>query len=356
MATGTEKGGESLVSIFGKHAANLEAIIEAENGVRWKEEILADLRDRLAAADDKRNVRHESLVARTEYVKTCCRNLVRQFLAERTGLFCRATAGDRQAAEDLLMLHWRYIEQSIRRAGLEDRDAEVLSRVAKGFVRAVTSERVKFRSESAEVIPALLRVICARAIATTLFESRSERGARRIPIDELHLSNPSEAASEEERLASEALLEHAMGASLCFEVEGRPSGPCENCGQEAAIEPGEAEDLILDYVARTDASGLEAISKVLSAILERMPRNHRRAIVARADHPTWSGRQLAESLGGGVSPGLVRVWLKRGRDHMRAKVEEWLRSLRFEDVTDGIEAASLRRLCRKLGIVAEPTV
>lgn len=330
----------SLRSLLDDKASMCRAVIREEGGAQWEAVILQELRARLSRADGTGVVRASSGGGRLAYLVTVCRNVTRTTLACETGLFQRAVGGDRRAAEQLLMLFWRDIEKTIARCRASELDAEVVGRVARGFVKAVTGERTKLRVKSPEMLPKLVRVVCTRVIATVLKNHglSGEHAVKFVPLEERQAGAVDCGCAEGP--GEGPVVTDLQGRSKGDGLDGTPD-------QESAAAVADRVLGLLDgYVP---AGGL-VLRRELCAILERMPENHREAVLLRAYLPDWSIAELCQEFLGDMKPALFRTWLKRGRDHLRARIEERLRTIIPEEVADPVEARELRRLCRALGI------
>ncbi|MGV8041449.1 MAG: hypothetical protein AB2L07_15785 [Thermoanaerobaculaceae bacterium] len=338
--------GCSLGSLLRSSTSICKVVIREEGGARWEDQILRELQGRVSEIDARGGVRTESGAGRLAYLVTTCRNTTRATVARKSGLFQRAVEGDRLAAEGLLMLFWRDIEKAVARGRAAEFDAEVVARVAKGFVKAVTSERTEFRAKSPDVLPKLVRVICRRAIATVLQEHGlcGEHPVRYVPLEERQTDaedggGTPAARGDTDTNVSPPKIKGDGG-------EGPDQGSC----------PAAMADGVLGFLDGYVPIGETVLQRELCALLARMPENHRNAVLLRAYLPDWSIGDLCRGFLGGMKPALYRTWLKRGRDHLRAKVEERLRTIIPEDVADPVEARELRRLCKAMGIEAQHAI
>lgn len=343
-SSGTPGSDRSLRAIFQRKLATWDAIIREEGGTEWRALILQEVEQKVSRADEMRQVRCLSVVSRVSYVTSTCRNTTRVVIGRETGNFERAINGDGRAAETLLMLFWPQTETAIVRARMEEYDSEILTYLARGFVDAITGKRKRFRARSPEVLPRLVRVICHRGIKTVRRRHgwTKDDGASLlfVPYDDLHLEDPAKAGSEQEKF----LLEELLRCALAAELQTMGGGEKREFGSEG----------VFDFLYGITPCGSSVLQKFLIGALKELPENHRKAVLLRAYHPSWSNTELVEALDPNVNVSTFRSWLGRGRDSLGKKVREFLGSLATEELTDCEEVTQLCRLRRVLGIVVEP--
>lgn len=291
--------GRSLQQLYRKKLRHFDCICKEAAGewadaIHWNE-LYADIEERLVAADRRRN----PVVNADRYVSKVCKHRTHVHVVRLTGLFARALAGDRAAAEAILLMLLPFVQEWIAKHEVENFVGSFFSKATTVFVDTLTQTTRQLRNPVPDIIHKLLSRILFNCCGPVLRRAGLQSGA------------------QERRLFGEpSNLDDLFTVEFVEEIDERP-----------VISPLESLQSInlrsfswygfYGLLTNIEASTHNRLTIALVGGLRALPKNHCFAFLAKYLHEELTWHQMVERFPSLENADKARVWASRARSALK---------------------------------------